>query len=79
MSYENGDFTDGNFGIWDQVTALEWIQANMKQLNGDPFNVTVMGEDAGAAAASMLAVSPKTYSKIYLLIEFFHIFSVILS
>ncbi|VDD91487.1 unnamed protein product, partial [Enterobius vermicularis] len=65
MSYENGDFTDGNFGIWDQVTALEWIQANMKQLNGDPFNVTVMGEDAGAAAASMLAVSPKTYNLIH--------------
>uniref|UniRef100_A0A0N5AKE3 COesterase domain-containing protein n=1 Tax=Syphacia muris TaxID=451379 RepID=A0A0N5AKE3_9BILA len=60
MSYENGDFIDGNFGIWDQVTVLEWIQANMKQLNGDPSNVTVMGEDAGAAAASLLAISSRT-------------------
>lgn len=40
--------------------ALEWIQTNIKQLNGDPSKVTVVGESAGAAAASVLAVSPVT-------------------
>jgi carboxylesterase type B len=40
--------------------ALEWIQANIKQFNGNPDQVTVIGESAGAAAASVLALSPVT-------------------
>lgn len=60
MSHRDGDKTEGNYGVWDMVMALEWIQANMKQLNGDPTKVTVMGESAGAAATSVLAVSPRT-------------------
>lgn len=40
--------------------ALEWIQSNIKQLNGDPSKITLMGESAGAAAVSLLAVSPVT-------------------
>ncbi|VDK89069.1 unnamed protein product, partial [Onchocerca ochengi] len=59
MNYKN-DHMEGNLGIWDLVMALEWIQTNMKQLNGDPSKITVMGESAGAAAVSVLAVSPKT-------------------
>ncbi|VDK69598.1 unnamed protein product [Litomosoides sigmodontis] len=60
MNYKDNDRVEGNFGIWDLVMALEWIQTNMKQLNGNPSKVTIMGESAGAAAASVLAVSPKT-------------------
>lgn len=60
LNYQDDDHTEGNFGIWDLVMALEWIQANIKQLNGDPSQVTIMGESAGAAAASVLSVSPKT-------------------
>ncbi|VDK33499.1 unnamed protein product [Gongylonema pulchrum] len=59
-NYQDGGKTEGNFGIWDLVMALEWIQTNMKQLNGNPSQVTIMGESAGAAAASVLAVSPRT-------------------
>ncbi|CAB3399435.1 unnamed protein product [Caenorhabditis bovis] len=57
---QNGDKLEGNYGIWDMVMALQWIQANMKQFNGDPTKVTVIGESAGGAAASLLALSPKT-------------------
>lgn len=62
IEYENR--VEGNFGIWDQKLALEWIQRNIKQFNGDPTKVTVMGESAGAAAVSVLALSPLTKSKI---------------
>ncbi|CAP25619.1 Protein CBG05033 [Caenorhabditis briggsae] len=60
MNFQNGDKLEGNFGIWDMVMALQWIQSNMKQFNGDPTRVTVMGESAGGAASSLLALSPKT-------------------
>lgn len=66
MNYKDNDRIEGNFGIWDLVMALEWIQTNMKQLNGNPSKVTIMGESAGAAAASVLAVSPKTKGEIML-------------
>lgn len=62
MSIEYDDHVEGNFGIWDQKLALEWIQRNIKQFNGDPNKVTVMGESAGAAAVSALALSPLTKS-----------------
>ncbi|VDK61559.1 unnamed protein product [Anisakis simplex] len=60
LNWQVGDKVEGNFGIWDQLMALEWIQANMKQLNGDPSQVTLIGESSGAAAVSLLGVSPRT-------------------
>ncbi|CAI5454495.1 unnamed protein product [Caenorhabditis angaria] len=65
LNYPNGEKLDGNFGIWDMVMALQWIQANMKQFNGDPSNVTIMGESAGGAASSLLALSPKTQGLVH--------------
>ncbi|CDW54715.1 carboxylesterase family protein [Trichuris trichiura] len=50
----------GNFGIWDQIEALAWLQANIREFNGDPDMVTVMGESAGGSSASLLALSPVT-------------------
>uniref|UniRef100_A0A7E4V895 COesterase domain-containing protein n=1 Tax=Panagrellus redivivus TaxID=6233 RepID=A0A7E4V895_PANRE len=60
MSINYGNRIEANFGIWDIKLALEWIQRNIKQFNGDPSKVTIMGESAGAAAVSVLAVSPLT-------------------
>ncbi|CEF69982.1 Carboxylesterase, type B domain-containing protein [Strongyloides ratti] len=65
MSINYGNYVEGNFGVYDMVLALEWIQQNIKQFNGDPSKVTVMGESAGSAAVSVLAVSPITKDLIH--------------
>lgn len=48
----------GNWGLLDQILALRWIQANIKAFGGDPQSVTLLGEDSGAASATMLTLSP---------------------
>ncbi|PZO02360.1 MAG: hypothetical protein DCF28_08565 [Alphaproteobacteria bacterium] len=47
-----------NFGILDQIAALRWIQANIAAFGGDPGNVTIMGESAGAQSVLVLFASP---------------------
>ncbi|VDM48964.1 unnamed protein product, partial [Toxocara canis] len=47
-----------NRGIWDQLTALKWIQEEIANFGGDPTKVTLIGHSAGACSASSLAQSP---------------------
>ncbi|TKR81885.1 hypothetical protein L596_015685 [Steinernema carpocapsae] len=49
----------GNYGLDDQIFALQWVRENAFRIGADPVKVTVGGESAGAASASLLAVAPK--------------------
>ena len=48
----------GNYGLLDQIKALEWIQGNASYFGGDKTNVTIAGESAGSSAVSALCSSP---------------------
>jgi len=47
-----------NFGLLDQVAALEWVRDNIEAFGGDPDNVTIFGQSAGGISVNALMVSP---------------------
>ncbi|KAL3848211.1 hypothetical protein ACJMK2_019084 [Sinanodonta woodiana] len=53
----------GNAGMFDQVMALDWVQSNIHYFGGNPHNVTLFGESAGAVSVGMHLLSPKSRSK----------------
>lgn len=53
------DTGSGNYGTLDQIAALEWIRDNISAFGGDPGNVTIFGESAGARnVCTLLAATP---------------------
>ena len=56
--FAHPDLEDTNFGLLDQVKALEWVQQNIASFGGDPDRVTIFGESAGASSVLALMVCP---------------------
>ena len=49
---------EANFGLLDQIAALQWIQENIAQFGGDRQSVTLLGHGTGAACVNLLLISP---------------------
>ncbi|XP_050539878.1 neuroligin-4, X-linked-like isoform X2 [Daktulosphaira vitifoliae] len=58
LKSNSGDNPASNFGLLDQVAALEWIKNNIQAFGGNPNAVTVMGHGNGAACTNFLMMSP---------------------
>ena len=54
---EEAGFT-GNYGLYDQLTAIRWVKDNIASFGGDPENMTIMGQSAGAMSVQQHCLSP---------------------
>ncbi|MBT5837006.1 MAG: carboxylesterase family protein [Hellea sp.] len=58
LSKSDPNGVSGNYGTLDQIAALEWVQKNINSFGGDPNNVTIFGESAGAWSVTELMATP---------------------
>ena len=58
LTAESAHHTSGNYGFLDQIAALRWVKRNIAAFGGDPEQITIAGQSAGAASVSILMASP---------------------
>ena len=56
------DLSPGNLGLLDQQAALEWVRDNISAFGGDPGNITVWGQSAGAQSIALLLTRPQAHA-----------------
>jgi para-nitrobenzyl esterase len=60
LSAASPEKVSGNYGLRDQIAALEWVRDNVAAFGGDTGRITLFGQSAGAASVSCLMASPRT-------------------
>lgn len=60
LAKESGHNASGNYGMMDAIAMLQWVKKNISAFGGDPNNVTIAGESAGANMIGALVGSPQT-------------------
>jgi para-nitrobenzyl esterase len=58
LSKESGHASSGNYGLLDQIAALQWVKRNAAAFGGDSGRITIFGESAGGMSVAMLMSSP---------------------
>jgi len=59
LTKESPHHASGNYGLMDQIAALKWVRDNISKFGGDPANVTIFGQSAGAVDVNVLMTSPQ--------------------